>query len=252
MGRPTKNLIGQKISHLTVLEKAEDYITPQGQHRTQWLCECDCPDRTKIIVHADYLLNKTGSEKSCGCVKRNRMITHNKNGHKENIFDTQSYSFGIGWTSNTNNEFYFDLEDYDKIKQYCWNETIDDKGYRALVTNLPDEHKTIKMSIMLGFKNHDHINRNPLDNRKENLRPATYSENCRNRGKRKDNTSGVTGVSFDKWKNKWVAYVTINKKLKYLGYFDNKYDAILSRLKAEKEFYGEFAPQQYLFEEWGV
>ena len=31
-------------------------------------------------------------------------------------------SFGVGWTTNTNKEFWFDLEDYDKIKDYCWAE----------------------------------------------------------------------------------------------------------------------------------
>ena len=251
MGRPTKILVGQKFSHLTVLEKAEDYITPQGQHRTRWLCECDCSNHTKTIVHADYLLNNKDEEKSCGCVKRNRIIQQNKNGHKTNKYDTETYEYGVGWTSNTNTEFYFDIEDYDLIKDYCWFETASG-GYHSLLAHIQNGESQIKMSALLGFKNYDHINRNPLDNRKKNFREATHSENCQNRGKRKDNTSGITGVAFNKWNNKWAAYVSINKKLKHLGYFENKGDAIITRLKAEKEFYGEFSPQKHLFEEWGV
>ena len=40
---------------------------------------------------------------------------------KYNRYDLESQEYGIGWTSNTNEEFWFDKEDYDKIKNYCWN-----------------------------------------------------------------------------------------------------------------------------------
>lgn len=98
----------------------------------------------------------------------------------------------------------------------------------------------------------DHNDRNPLNNRKDNLRKASYAENTQNHSKRKDNTSGITGVTFNKHINKWQVCININKKRTHLGSFINKEDAIITRLKAEKEYYGEFAPQQNLFEKYNI
>lgn len=83
----------------------------------------------------------------------------------------------------------------------------------------------------------DHINGNPLDNRRSNLRLASVAENSRNHGISKRNTSGVRGVSWHKGKRKWAAAITI-----HLGYFDNLEDAQIARERAESEFWGEFAP----------
>lgn len=80
----------------------------------------------------------------------------------------------------------------------------------------------------------DHINHNKLDNRKENLRLVSKSQNAMNSRLSKNNTSGRTGVSFIKSYNKWMSYIMINGKLKNLGYFDNKSDAIKTREFAEK------------------
>lgn len=56
------------------------------------------------------------------------------------------------------------------------------------------------MHVLLGFKNYDHINRNELDNRKENLREASPQQNVFNSSIAKNNTSGITGVHYDKKK----------------------------------------------------
>lgn len=81
-------------------------------------------------------------------------------------------------------------------------------------------------------------NRNKLDNRKENLRVATATENVLNRGIYKNNTSGIRGVSFNKRKNKWVARLTYNKKVISLGYFNNLEDAKKARLDGEIKYFG--------------
>ena len=79
----------------------------------------------------------------------------------------------------------------------------------------------------------DHINHKKNDNRICNLRLVTHQENMKNYGKREDNTSGVTGVSFDKFYNKWGAIISINGRKKKLGNFENKADAIAARRAAE-------------------
>ena len=88
----------------------------------------------------------------------------------------------------------------------------------------------------------DHINRNQLDNRRENLRICTQHENSFNQSIRCNNTSGVLGVSWDKARNKWSAYIQINGKKKSLGRYNTKEEAIEARRLAEIEYFGEFAP----------
>ena len=108
------------------------------------------------------------------------------------------------------------------------------------------------MSYLLGYKRYDHVNRNPLDNRRANLRQATDGQNAQNRTLSPLNTSGFTGVSWDKQHNKWVSYIKINKKMKKLGRFSDKEDAIKARLQAEAKYFKEFAPQRHLFKQYGI
>lgn len=90
----------------------------------------------------------------------------------------------------------------------------------------------------------DHIDRNPLNNRIKNLRPATYSLNTFNRGPSKSNKTGVVGVHQEKGNSPWVASIRIpsktgigtGKKIS-LGRFKTKKQAILARKKAEKKYY---------------
>lgn len=73
-----------------------------------------------------------------------------------------------------------------------------------------------------------------------------------NRGLQSNNTNRITGVSWSSSRNKWESYIKINGKKKKLGRFDKKEDAIEARLKAEKELFKEFAPQQYLFKKYNI
>ena len=64
--------------------------------------------------------------------------------------------------------------------------------------------------------------------------------------------SGVNGVYFDKGKNKWVAYIQYVGKRYFLGRYSDKNDAIIARLCAEKKYYGDSAPQSYLFNKYNI
>lgn len=86
----------------------------------------------------------------------------------------------------------------------------------------------------------EHENNNPLDNRRENIRVATHSENIRNQKKRIDNTSGYKGVYWHKDANKWQAYITVNQKRIHLGLFDNIEDAAKAYAEASAKYHGEF------------
>lgn len=74
----------------------------------------------------------------------------------------------------------------------------------------------------------DHINRDCLDNRIENLREVTPSQSAINRGIFSNNKSGYTGVIWDRIHLKWTSYININNKRTTLGYYNNKEDAIAS------------------------
>ena len=68
----------------------------------------------------------------------------------------------------------------------------------------------------------------------------------------KRNTSGVVGVGINRGLNKWMAYITIDKRNIDLGKYDDKRDAIVARLTAEKEYFGDCALQRHLFAEYGL
>ncbi|MBQ4523550.1 MAG: hypothetical protein IJA10_11455 [Lachnospiraceae bacterium] len=245
-----KNLTGQRFGRLVAVRRVEDHIQSNGKKEVQWLCNCDCGG--EIVVRRSHL--QSGGTQSCGCLKREQTIEFNKTTkNKQNCYDL-SGDYGIGWTTNTNDEFYFDLEDYDKIKDYCWSAHINSHGYKSLEArdNNKKDH-IIKFQWAILGKDYDHINRNPLDNRKSNLRNATLMDNNRNHSLRKDNTSGVSGVNWHKKMCKWVARINNNESKRILlGYFDDINDAIKARLQAEKKYYGEFAPQQHLYKEYGI
>ena len=152
----------------------------------------------------------------------------------------------IGYTAK-GEEFYFDKEDCDLVKKYCWY--IDNLGYVA--TNIvTDEGKrtVLRMHTLImqpsdsALKiDHIHGRESRNDNRKYNLRIATNQENSINAGLKSNNTSGVTGVGWDKRYGKWQARIKKNYKSIHLGYFDAFEDAVNARKEAEEKYFGEFA-----------
>lgn len=87
----------------------------------------------------------------------------------------------------------------------------------------------------------DHINGDRADNRWSNLRLASPSQNAMNSVSRKNNTSGVKGVSWDKAKRRWFGFITINGSRKFLGYSTTIEGAKRLREAAEAEHFGEYA-----------
>lgn len=233
-----KDLTGQKFGRLTVIKRG-----PNSKSRnTQWWCLCDCQidksqeEQKLTLVIGNNLIR--GITKSCGCLQREiASETHSK----PNTYDW-SREYGVGFTSQPDSygryEFYFDKEDYDKIKDYTWSFSNDYLRYT--------KDRSIAMhQLILPTENglnpeHIHGEKTKNDNRKENLRPATQSQNMMNTKIRKNNTSGVKGVYWRKDTGKWSAGIWVNNHHVSLGCFSELEDAKMARKKAEEKYFGEF------------
>lgn len=238
---------GVPDSRLTVIRQAEDYISPSGIHYAQWLCECNCENHTKIIVAQKSL--KQGITTSCGCVVKELLSQRSK---KYNRYE-QKNNIVIGYSSNTDDLFYVDLKNFEKIKDICWYVVVGtNNGVKRLMGYDTKNKKTVLMHQLLGFKNYDHIDMNELNNLESNLRQCNASQNCMNRHRQKHNISGYIGVSWRDDIQKWRVRISVDKQEITIGHFVDKEDAIKARLNAELLYYGEFAPQRHLFEQYEI
>jgi hypothetical protein len=247
MGRKLINLIGTIFNRLTVIK----YFNKDKIGRHYWVCKCSCGNDKEVIVFSGNL--KNGSTQSCGCLKKEISSKAHK---KYNQYDLTG-DYGVGITQE-NFYFYFDKDDYDLIKDYYWG----NKKGGYICTNIHNGNSKKPASLLLhrlimGIQYApelviDHINRHPEDNRKENLRICNDSLNGQNKTIQKNNTTGIIGVSFNKRDNEFESYLTINNKKNNLGHSKKLDDAIYIRLKAEKEYFGEFAPQRHLFKQYGI
>ena len=254
-----EDLTGQKFGRLTVLERAPNIVYNSGKSVTAWLCQCDCGN-TKIIA-SKHLKNKN-STKSCGClaIENGRQVgkKYGKiNGHKKikkiNKYDL-SGDYGIGYTYNTSNEginyFYFDLEDYDKIKNYSWhfhNKKTSKYSYieaRSYSINKKSTHIRLHRFIMNCPDNMivDHINHKTYDNRKQNLRIVTSIKNIWNHTPK--TKYGVSGITYKEKRKIYEVCIGVNYKKIYLGLFKTIEEAIQARKNGEIKYYGEYRYQE--------
>lgn len=240
MVKVKKDLTGKIFGKWKVLQQAEDYIDPKsGRHYARWLCECSCEDHNQAIVHGNSLYN--GLSKSCGCL-RNQKIKESC--FKGNKFDI-SGEYGILFETNTGKEVQFDLINANKILIYTWFE--DNDGYPTAKIN----GENVRMHVFLGYKWHDHKDRNKKNNRVSNLRYCTHQENVINRTKKDGCSSKYIGVWKDK--NKWRAHITIDGCVKSIGRYNTEEEALINRLKAELKYFGpDFAPQRHLFKYYDI
>jgi len=142
-----------------------------------------------------------------------------------------------------NIKFIIDDQDYDKfVKNYSFR--LDPGGYVMYSSRKDGLTGKLLSRVIMGEpdgKMIDHINVNPLDNRRENLRVCTNQQNQFNKNKYKNNKSGFKGVSFNKQTQKFVAQIQINGKNKHLGLFVTAEAAHECYKKAAVKYHGEFA-----------
>lgn len=131
-----------------------------------------------------------------------------------------------------------DDEDYKKCNEYKWFKT--NKGY-ARTYKIPTGMHRLVMNAQRG-QYVDHIDHNPLNNQKSNLRFCTKTQNGMNRIKQKKNSSSkFKGVCWDKFHSKWVVLIKVNTKRKFLGSFNSEIEAAKAYNEAALKYFGKFA-----------
>lgn len=227
------DLTGKQFEYLLVVAKGDDYISPSGLHYARWLCKCICGNTT-LVRSCDLMSGKTTS---CGC--RHREIVAKRN--TSNAIKVEYTFFDkivIGHIPTTDIEFVIDKSDYDRIKSYRWTGIKNRSGSYYIGARFRDREKqsTILLHrLIMNCPNGmvvDHINHNTLDNRKQNLRVCTRSENNYNR-----QCSYKSNIYLDKRINKWIARIGVDNQIIYLGSYDTYEEALEAREKAEKQYY---------------
>jgi hypothetical protein len=141
-----------------------------------------------------------------------------------------------------------DQEDYYRLNQFKWY--VNGNGFKFYAfrniiigpgrTRMLSMHRDIMNSpkgLLVDHKNHD-----SLDNRRQNLRLATHSQNtCNKQSKRTGCSSKFRGVSYDKKRGYWNTQVVCEGKMVFFGRFKNEFDAAKAYDEAAKKHHGEFA-----------
>lgn len=207
------DMCGRNYGHLYVVEEAEKHGSCRS-HDTLWRCLCRCGKES--VVRGSYLRN--GHTKTCGGCNR-----YSREG---------SY---IRCTVSSGRSFIFDECDLPIVQQYSWSLCKD--GY---VLSSSGKLHRILMNSPTGSVV-DHINGDPSDCRRENLRVTSQRKNTYNARLSSNSTSGYKGVCFDKRRGRYMASIHPGGCTKFLGYYDAPQEAAAAYDKAAAFFYGEFA-----------
>jgi hypothetical protein len=200
------DLTGQRFGRWTVIEEAGK--TEQGQGL--WKCLCDCG--TNGIIRGAEL--RRGHTHSCGCLQI-----------KHRMSQSPVYKSWSGMFHRSTNPKHPAYKNYGGreigIEDGRW---LEFKNFYEDMGERPKETTLERQDNERGYC-------------KENCYWASRIVQNRNQRVRKDNKTGVKGVNFCKYWQKYVARISVNKKRINLGSFANLQDAINARNQAEKKYW---------------
>lgn len=232
-----KDLTGKKFERLLVIRRDIEGEKNYKTKGARWICKCECGNEKSIS--SSKLLS--GNIKSCGCLNKEKISIRSK---KYNQYDL-SNEFGIGYTYD-GRKFYFDLDDFEKIKEYRWYFNNNDY-LTAYDSN--SKQKILLHRLIIDAKDDeivDHIFGDKFDNRRMKLRIVTKSQNQQNQKRSNNNKFGRTGIVYS---NSWGYTIqSCGKKESRYG-FETFEDAVRAREEAEERLHGEFKSYEYRTEE---
>lgn len=207
-----RNLIGSKFNMLTIID------SEFRNKKTYYLCKCDCGNEKWI--RADSVTSE--KQKSCGCLSKKKQFKH------KDLTGSKIGRLTVLEEVNKKDEKY-----YYKCKCDCGN-------IKVIEADLLTTEKT-KSCGCLGTENALDKQKLAIEKFKEKYLVEGTSLASINREKPiKSNTSGITGVTWDKSKGKWMAQVVFKGKSYYLGRYEDKEEAVKARKEAEEKLHKEF------------
>jgi hypothetical protein len=142
-------------------------------------------------------------------------------------------------------------EDYDRLSVYKWHSARHGRtiyaqtGTGSAKSGKRKKHLIMMHRMVMGVDDDrivDHQNHNGLDERRRNLRVASWTENCWNKRKTSIRSSSqYKGVMRDKRRSKWQAMIGYNRKKIFIGYFDDEEAAARAYDAKAKELHGQYA-----------
>lgn len=202
-----KDITGQKFNKLTALKRTDRKQT--GGYF--WTCQCECGNIKDVTIGALC----SGGIKSCGCAKATHGMTK-----------TPAWN---AWDSMVTR-----LKD-ERCKEWYWDVTADERwlepdgqGFMNFYEDMGDPPEGMTLNRIHGAKIYS----------KETCEWATLSMQSFDQKRSKVNTSGRTGVYFDKSGSRWVAVIKQNRITTQVYRGDSFEEACAARTAAEIEYYG--------------
>lgn len=236
MARMNPTIVGEKFHYLTVIDSAESRL---GNKRV--VCQCDCGKQKTYL----YCSIKSGKTKSCGCMSRKLWVSS----HAEKVASQNAHN-GSKWIINgdiATSEFCgitvtISAADLALVENYRWH------AHRYVYGTIAGSTKTVLLHrVIAGAKKGqsvDHANGDTYDNRRENIRLCTHSDNMKNRRKPLRSKGKYKGV-FQARNGKWYSQITANGARKCLGTFESEVDAAVAYDTAAKQLHGIFAKTNF-------
>jgi hypothetical protein len=219
------DLTGQPFGKLIV----ESFAGKDKHGKAMWNCVCECSNR--VTCNTGGLRSKNNI--TCGrCPNR---------------IEPFGDSIVI-WLESKERDIpcWIDAADYNLVKDYRWSAAKKCKSAKTLYARAHvrggkrSNQEKVYMHALIMSKGADHKDGDGLNNRRENLRPASNAENARNKGLTTANTTGFKGV-FRRRSGRFHAQIKAAGKLHCLGTYDTAIEAARAYNRAAKELHGKFA-----------
>ena len=203
---------GMTVGKLTLIEP---------EWRDKWHCVCSCGRHSHPVA---YNLRR-GLTRSCGYCGKNNY--------------TDLGDGRVSVTSTNGIAFLIDKSDEVLVKQHKWHVCTDSKGYHMVISSRRVKLDNVLLGHPAGMEI-DHIDLNPLNNCRNNLRIVSHQCNQINQPPQSNCKSGVSGVQYYARYKQYRARIKIGQKDIHLGYYESFQQAVQARNVGMECMFGEY------------